>query len=161
MRKALAIGITAAALLMAGCGSDSSSDDTADPRTDAAKAVVDAAEAQGFILDEACVNDLTAQLSDDDATKLAAGGGDADLSPEGEALGSKVIQCAAKDSLVELFISGLKGSGQNVDEDCAREKLQDVDIAQVVASTQSADASKDLIAALAPCFDFGSTTTSP
>ncbi len=158
MNKTMALGVAAIALVVASCGSDGGTEVTG-ARADAATNVVEAAEARGINLDEDCVKELTAQLSDEDAEKLAASAdGSADLSAEGEALGDDVLTCASQDELVELFISGMSESGQPVDEDCARDALEDFDVAEIVSATTGGDPPADLIAALVPCLDLTGTT---
>ncbi len=121
MNKTMALGVTALALMVASCGSDGGAEVTG-ARADAAAKVVESAKAGGINLDEDCVKELTAQLSDEDAEKLAASeDGSAELSAEGEALGDDVLKCASQDELVDLFISGMSESGETVDEDCARD----------------------------------------
>jgi hypothetical protein len=159
MKKTLAVGMTALALLVASCGSDGGTELTG-AQADAAASVVKAAKGGGIDLDEDCVGELTAQLSDEDAEKLAAAeDGSADLSPEGEALGDDVLKCAGQDQLVDLFITGMSQSGQNVDEDCAKDALADFDVAEIVSATNGGDPPADLIAALVPCLDVTDTTT--
>ncbi len=71
MNKTMALGVTALALMVASCGSDGGTEVTG-ARADAAAQVIESAKAGGINLDEDCVKDLTAQLSDEDAEKLAA-----------------------------------------------------------------------------------------
>jgi hypothetical protein len=158
MNKTMALGVTALALMVASCGSDGGAEVTG-ARADAAAKVVESAEAGGITLDLDCVEELTAQLSDEDAEKLAASeDGSAELSAEGEALGDDVLECASQDELVDLFISGMSESGETVDEDCARDALEDFDVAEIVGAARGGDAPADLIAALVPCLDLTDTT---
>jgi hypothetical protein len=158
MNKTMALGVTALALMVASCGSDGGAEVTG-ARADAAAQVIESAKAGGINLDEDCVKDLTAQLSDEDAEKLAASeDGDAELSAEGEALGDDVLKCASQDELVDLFISGMTESGETVDEVCARDALEDFDVAEIVGATTSGEPPADLIAALVPCLDLTGTT---
>ena len=120
----------------------------------AGAATLEQAESGGLTLDEECVNDLASRLSDDDAEEIAADD-NADLSPEGEALGTELLGCADQDSLIDLFITGMAGSGEAFDEDCARDKLQDVDIAELIASSEGGDPPADVIAAIAECVETG------
>jgi hypothetical protein len=129
-------------------------------QADAAASVVESAKASGVNLDSDCVEELTAQLSDEDAEKLAAAGdGSAELSPEGEALGNDVLNCAPQDELVDLFIAGMSESGEDIDEDCARDALADFDVAEIVSATNGSEPPADLITALVPCLDITGTTT--
>ncbi|MGB0113847.1 MAG: hypothetical protein WBP59_11550, partial [Ilumatobacteraceae bacterium] len=81
MKKTAAITLAIASLLVAGCGSDS--DGGLDgPQGDAAKATIEAAADAGVELDEDCVNEVAAKLSDADATIIATNA-DEDVSDEG------------------------------------------------------------------------------
>lgn len=166
MKKTLVLGVVIVGLMLTGCGSDGGSDggsdsgsdggsDLSGPQAAAAAATLEQAESGGLTLDKECVNDLAARLSDDDAEKIAADDDDADLSPEGEALGTELLGCADQDSLIDLFITGMAASGEAFDEDCARDKLQDVDIAELIASTEGGDPPSDVIAAIAECVETG------
>jgi len=146
------------ALGLAACGgSDGGSSGLSDAQAQAASSAIEEAKAGGLELDEACVNGVAAKLSDDDAAKLAASddGGSPDLSAEGEALGLELLGCANSDDLVDLFVAGMTESGQAIDEDCAREKLADYDVSELVAASQGGDAPADLISAMLECVDAG------
>ncbi len=147
------IGIGVVGLALAGCGSDGDSGGGG-PQAAAAAATIQSASEAGLTLDEGCVNDLAAQLSDADAEAIAADG-DAEISAEGQALGAELLGCADADALVDVFIAGMNESGQPVDEDCARDKLEGVDIPDLVAATQGGDMPSDLVAALVECVDIG------
>ena len=157
MRKSSAI----AAILVLGlaaCGSDGDGGSgLTDDQAAAASSAIEEAEAGGVELDEDCVNEVAAQLSDEDAAKVVAAGPgeDADLSPEGEALGLELLGCADEDALIDLFIAGMNESGETFDEDCAREKLEGLDVADLAAATQGGDPPEELISALIECVDTG------
>jgi hypothetical protein len=150
-------------LVLAACGSDgdggSGGGDSglSDDQAAAAQSAIDEAESGGIELDEACVNDVAAQLSDEDAAKAAAAepGEDAELSPEGEALGLELLGCADDDALIDLFIAGMNESGETFDEDCAREKLEGLDVASLAAASGGGDPPEELISALIECVDAG------
>ena len=152
MKKSIGVTVAVAALVLAACGSDGGGG-ASGVQGEAADAAMAAAAEQDFELDESCVNDLAEQLSDEDAQAIVdAGGGDADLSPEGEALSLQLLGCIDSDALVDQFIAGMTADGQVVDEDCVRENLEDFDLAEVAASGQPSD---EMVAALIPCFDLG------
>jgi len=150
------IGAGVVALTLTGCGSDGNGNGGLDgPQAEAAAATIRSASEAGLELDEACVDDLAAQLSDDDAEAIASGDDDAEISAEGRALGAELLGCADADTLVDAFIAGMTESGQEIDEDCAREKLRDVDIPELVSATENGDMPSDLVAALTECVDLG------
>lgn len=150
------IGVGVVGLALAGCGSDGDSGDgdLGGPQAAAAAATIESASNSGLQLDEGCVNDLAAQLSDADAEAIASSD-DAEISAEGQALGAELLGCADADALVDAFIAGMSESGQEIDEDCARDKLEDVDIPELVAATENGDMPSDLVAQLIECVDPG------
>ncbi len=153
MRRTLTIAALAAGLALTACGSDGDSgSDLTGPQAAAAQSAIDGAAEDGITLDESCVNDIAAQLSDEDA-ELAAADGDDELSPEGEALTVSLLTCADEDALVDLFIQGMSESGPTLDEDCAREELQSFDVVEILtAAGEGSDPPQDFIEALTPCF---------
>jgi len=161
MKRTAAITIAIAGLLLASCGSDSDSEggasetqveaaDVGGAQGEAAQAVIDDAAEQGLTLDEECVNDVAAQLSDEDA-ELIAKGADEEVSAEGDALSVAFFGCFDDDALVDLLLEALAGSGQVFDEDCVREKLEEFDVADIVAASQGAEPPADVVAALVAC----------
>ena len=152
MKKSIGATIAAAALVLAACGSDGDSG-ASGVQGEAADAAMALGAEEDFELDESCVNDLAKQLSDEDAQAIVdSGGGDADLSPEGEALSAQLLSCVDNDVLVDQFIAGLAASGQEVDEDCVREKLEGVDLTQMASD---ADLPDEVVIELLECFDLG------
>jgi hypothetical protein len=150
-RTAIAIAIAAATVLTA-CGSDDSSSSISGPQADAAQAAIDSAAEEGITLDEDCVNDVAAQLSDADA-ELAAAGGDAELSPEGEALTVELVACADPDELIDSIIGNLGADGTSFDEGCVREALQGLDLSALVAAGEGDEPPAEFVEALIPCFE--------
>ena len=143
--SAIAVGI----LVLAACGSD---DGASGVQAEAAQQALDRADDLGMDLDESCVQDLAKQLSDDDAQAIVDEGtdGDPDLSDEGEALTSDLLNCIGDDALIDLFIAGLGESGDNIDEDCLRDKLADVDLS---AALSADDTPTELVTAVIECTD--------
>ena len=153
MKKSIGATIAVAALVLAACGSDGDGG-ASGVQGEAADAAMAIAADEDFELDESCVNDLAKQLSDEDAQAIVdSGAGDADLSPEGEALSAQLLGCIDGDALVDEFIAGMTADGQEIDEDCVRENLEGFDLAEVAATGEPSD---EMIAALIPCFDLGS-----
>jgi hypothetical protein len=143
---------------LAACSSDGGGgSDLSDDQAAAASSAIEEAEAGGIELDEECVNEVAAGLSDEDAAKAAAAepGEEADLSPEGEALGLELLNCADEEALVDLFIAGMNESGEAFDEDCAREQLEGLDVADLAAASEGGDPPEELITALMECVDTG------
>jgi len=152
MKKSIGATIAVVALTFAACGSDDG-DSASGVQGEAADAALAVAAEEDFELDEACVNDIASQLSDEDAQAIIdSGGDDADLSPEGEALSLDLLSCLDNDALVDQFIAGMTAEGQEVDEDCVRKNLEDFDLTEVVAS---AEPSSEMVAALIECFETG------
>ncbi len=156
-KKFLAIA-AAGGLILAACGDDdggSSSDLSGDQQT-AADAAIDAAAEGNIELDRDCVEEIAGQLSDDDAAAIvAADGGDAVLSEEGENLTFELLNCADNDAIIDTFIEGLEESGQPFDEGCVRDGLQDFDINTLAQAGQTGDVPDELITGLIDCFELG------
>ena len=152
MKKSIGATIAVAALVLAACGSDGDGG-ASGVQGEAADAAMAVAAEEGFELDESCVNDLAKQLTDDDAQAIVdSGGQNSDLSPEGEALSDDLISCIDNDALVDQFVAALAASGQEVDEDCVREKLEGVDLSQMADDSDLPD---DVVVELIECFDLG------
>jgi hypothetical protein len=155
MNRPSIVAVASALLVLAftSCGSDSDSgSELSEAQSAAAAAAIESAAADGVTLDEACVEEVAGQLSEDDA-QLAADDADAELSAAGEALGLELLSCADADEIIELFIAGMSEGGELFDEDCAREQLQDVDVKAIIASAGGGeDVPAELVTALTPCF---------
>lgn len=152
MRATVVLLASVAALAVVGCGSDDGPQLSSDQAA-AAQSVIDAAAEDGVPLDEDCVNEVAAQLSDADAA-LAADDDTAELSPEGEALGIELLGCADDDAIVELFLAEIGAEG--LDEECARDALADFDIAEILRSAgENTEPPEGFIEALEPCFPTG------
>jgi hypothetical protein len=145
--------IVVAGLTLAACGG--SDGGTSGVQSQAAKQTIDAAKDAGFDLNEACVNDIAGQLSDEDAQAIVDAGpdGDPDVSSEGSALASQLASCLSQEDLLDEFIAGMKADGQAFDEACVRENLKDFDLGALAAQGENATPSDELLAALFECFD--------
>lgn len=148
------IAFATGALALTACGSDGGSGAASGPQADAADRTIEQAAEDGVELEEGCVNEVTAKLSDDDAEAIAAGR-DSDVSAEGQALAIELVQCADADALADLFIEGMSQGGQEFDEDCVRDKLSEFDIAEVVAASDSGSPPAELVTAMMGCMDLG------
>jgi hypothetical protein len=156
MKKSIVASLAVAVLVLAGCGSDSGG--ASGPQGEAADAAMAAAAEQGMELDEDCVDDLAAQLSDEDAEAIVAAGpdGDADISDEGTAIGVQLLSCADNEDLVDAFIEEMKANtGADFDEACVRESLEGVDMSEM-AGEATTGTPEELVTAVTDCFDLGS-----
>ncbi len=158
MKKSVIATVAVGLLVFASCGSDSGGS-AGGAQGEAADAAIAAAAAEGMELDEGCVNDLSSQLSDADAAAIVEAGpdGDAELSAEGTAIGAQLLNCADKGAIIDMFIAQMKTSGQEFDEDCVRDGLQDVDFASLAAAEGSdTEAPTELIDAVMSCITLAS-----
>lgn len=153
MTRTITIAAVAVGLLLTACGSDGDSGpELSEAQSAAAQSAIDSAAEDGVTLDESCVNELASELTDEDAV-LAAGEGDAELSPQGEALTVQLLSCADEDEIIDVFIEGLSETGPTLDEDCAREQLEDFDVIEILtAAGDGSEPPEGLIDALTPCF---------
>jgi hypothetical protein len=155
MKKSLLSVVAGAALVLAACGSDSGA---SGPQAEAADAAIEAASKEGLELDKDCANKIASELSDEDAKAIADAGadGDPDVSAEGEAIGAKLLSCADNSAVVDFIIKGMKDSGQAFDEQCVRDSLEGVDLADLAASGDNAAPPEEVMNALTDCVDLGS-----
>ena len=142
---------------------DAVEEDAAEPPSDvqeeAANTVIAATQQGGIELDADCVNDLTSQLSDEDAQTIvdAEAESDAEVSVEGTAIVNQLLGCAGNDQLIDAFITEMQQSGQEFDEECVREGLQDIDLAELAASEDGqTGGQEEVISAVFDCFELGS-----
>ena len=105
------------------------------------------------------MNDLTSQLSDEDAQAIvdAEAESDAEVSVEGTAIVNQLLGCADNDQIIDAFIAEMQKSGQEFDEECVREGLQDIDLAELAASEEGQSGPpEEVISAVFDCFELGS-----
>ena len=140
-------------------GSTDDGDGASGPQAEVADDAIASAKEDGIDLDADCVNELASQLSDEDAQAIVDAGpdGDAELSDEGTAIGSQLIGCAGNDQIIDALIVELKKSGQDFDEECVRDGLQDVDLAELAAGAAGEGGiPEEVINAVFSCFNPGS-----
>jgi len=157
MNKSIGALFAGATLVLAACGGGDGGgggSSAGGVQGEAADIAMSLADDEEFDLDEACVNNLASQLSDADAQAIVDAGtdGDPELSPEGETTTLGILGCIDGDALIDQFITGLAQSGQEVDEECVRENLQDFDLAEITATGEP---TSDMISALIECIDLG------
>jgi hypothetical protein len=158
MKKKLITMVAAGALVLAACGSDSGGD-ADDAQEEAADTVIAATQRDGIELDGDCVNDLTSQLSDEDAQAIVDAGADSDaeVSTEGTAIVSQLLGCAGNDQIIDAFIAEMQKSGQEFDEECVRDGLEEIDLAELAASEEAESGTpEEVISAVFDCFELGS-----
>ena len=126
MRTRIISSLAVATLLLSACGGSGGQ------QGEVADLLVESASEEGLELDKGCVDDLAGKLSDEDAEKMIEAGvdGEADISPEAEALAFEMITCIDTDSLVDTFIAEM---GDEVDADCMRDLLKDIDPAALAS----------------------------
>jgi hypothetical protein len=131
MIKAMTVG---AMFTLAACGGGGGGGDQAKVADMAIEEMADL----GMELDADCVKDKTAKLSDEDAKKLVEAGpdGDADVSPEAEAIAQEMIACVSQEALVDQMMENLP---EGVDADCVREEFEGMDL---TALAEGGDASE-------------------
>jgi hypothetical protein len=128
MRTRIICSVATAALLLGACGSGSNN-----AHTEVVDQLMESADAAGLVLDRSCVEDIAAQLSDDDSKRIIEAGPDEQpvLSDEGEALGTDLFGCVSTDSLVDSIITDM--GDENVDVECMKDALKGLDTATLAA----------------------------
>jgi hypothetical protein len=119
--------VVVAGLAMTACGGGSNGD-----RGEAVDLFVEAMEDEGVEVDRGCAETVVDKLSDDDVKAIIdeSNGGDATLSPAGEALSDDLLDCVDMSSLIsdDLIDQIVEGAGDNVDADCMRDALENLDL---------------------------------
>lgn len=144
-----AFALVLGATFLVGCGSNDSGNDS-DRRAIVDKTVANAAES-GIELDKACVAKVVDTLSAADVTAIANDDNE-NISDEGRNASLELIRCADEEQMTDLFIEGMRASDQDFDEACVREKLVDIDIADLVAAAQGSSPPSDIVDAMVECF---------
>ncbi len=122
MRQQLFSTLTVAAVVVSACGGSGGG-----KQGEVADMFIDLASDEGVELDRGCVEDAAARLSDDDAKAIVDAGtdGDADLSPEADAVGDSIFNCVDVGSYVDLMVEQFSDD-DSVDAECLREKLSEM-----------------------------------
>ena len=142
MRTRIISSLAAATLLLSACGGGASGS-----QGKAADLLIKSAADENIDIDKGCAQDLAKKLSDADAEKIvAAGDGDTQLSPAGEALTTEMLGCVDIDSLIDSLIEQI-GEQPGVDKDCLRDVLKDLD--------PEALAGGDIPDGIVECIDLG------
>lgn len=119
MRKKLFSTLAATVVVVSACGGGGGK------QGEVADLLIEAADEGGLELDNDCVNDTAAKLSDDDAEKIVEAGtdGDPDVSPEAEALFDEIFNCVDTSAFVDSILAEFEGD-DSIDADCLREELE-------------------------------------
>lgn len=122
--------IIVAGLAISACGGGSGGD-----RGEAVDQFVDAMKEQDAEVDRDCAEKVADKLSDDDVKAIIDGsnGADAELSPAGEEIALELLDCVDMSSIFtdEVIDQVIAGAGDNVDADCMRKALKEIDLSSV------------------------------
>ncbi len=162
--KKLVTAAIVAVTLLAACGSDDggSGSDGGGDQTKAADALMKSAEEEDIALDEDCVREVSAKLTDEDA-KLILDSIDSDgeptLSDAGEVLKGEIFGCIDASQLVDQMMQEI-GDQPGMDKDCVREVLDGLssdDIASIAQGNGdlSGDVMGQVMQDLVPCMSAG------
>jgi len=131
MRTTITACIAATALALGACGG---SDAAGGDQGEVADLVMEAADEQGFELDESCVNDTVAELSDEDAKALVDAGleAEADVSDAGRAIGQQVFtDCVDADSYMTALVDSITAEDPSLDADCIKSALEGKSVEEI------------------------------
>ncbi len=119
MRNRLTLLAAAATLAFTACGGSGSDQD------EVADLLIEQAAGEDIELDEDCVRDTAAKLSDDDAAALVEAGvdGDPEISEAGDAIGEEIVNCLEISSYRDTLIDSIAESDPTIDADCMRDAL--------------------------------------
>lgn len=126
--KKLLISAIAVSLLLAACGGGGGAQD------EVADLFIELAGEENLELDDDCVRDTAARLSDDDAQAIVDAGTDGDpvVSDEAEAIGDEIFStCVNADSYVDLIVTSLAEDDDTIDADCMRAELSGLSVDEV------------------------------
>ncbi|MCD9624477.1 hypothetical protein [Rhabdothermincola salaria] len=151
MRKFLVLA-AAAALFLGACGSDDGGASLSDDQQEVVDALMASAEEEGFGIDESCVEDVAADLPDEDAAALAATV-EGDEEPPSELMGAvgDMFNCIDPDDFVDSIIEDIEASGGTVDADCLRDAFEDVDMGEFITALDSDEPPPAFLEALTSC----------
>lgn len=124
----------------AGNGDGGGSELTEDQQA-AADQLLEIGEEEGLVFDVDCVEAQASQLPDEDAAAIVEAGpdGDVELSAEGTAVTRGLFNCVDNEAMVDRFIDELETSGMDVDEECVRDALDGVNIADLFADEEGGE----------------------
>jgi hypothetical protein len=133
MRSPLTAGLAVAALVLASCGSDSSSG-LGDEQQRVADILTEAANEVGITLDSDCVNENLGELTDDDAKALADSGleGNAEISDDAEAIGDAMFtDCVDAESYGKSVAESIADSDESIDQSCLEDEFDGLGVQEI------------------------------
>ena len=160
--KKLVTAAIAAVTLLAACGGDDGGSAGGGDQTKAADALLESAEEEDIALDEECVREVSAKLTDEDA-KLILDSIDSDdeptLSEAGEALKGEIFGCIDSSQLVDQMMEEI-GDQPGMDKDCVREVLDGLSSDDIASIAQgegdlSGEVMSQVMQDLVPCMSAG------
>jgi hypothetical protein len=145
--RTLAIGLVAVGTLASCGGSDV---DTAAAR------IVKGGEEEKVKMDKACVTDVVKTLSAEDVKILvdAEDGSDPTLSDDGEAKKVGLAECLDKGDFVKLMMDQIPDDG-SFDRDCMQKAFDKMEISDIMAASESAEAPAEMVEAMTSCVAAG------
>jgi len=94
--------------------------------------LLESSEAEGVVVDEACLREVVARLSDDDARLLAELGiDDAEVSDQGDELAVELFGCIPGEWWLDEMARELESQGLTVDRACLEAELDDFDFREL------------------------------
>jgi hypothetical protein len=146
--------LASVSLLGAACGGDDSGGGLSADQSAAVDRVLEQAQEQGLEVDRSCTEEVAAQLSPEDAKKIAEAAPDDDpqLSDAGEALAAELFSCLDRGALADMMVSQLEESGMSVDRSCIEDLLQGASAEQFMGADGP---SEELLGQFFECVDMG------
>jgi len=133
MRTTIISCFAATTLVLAACGGG---DSVGGDQGRVIDLVIETAGDVGIEVDESCVSNLYADLSDDDAKAIADAGveGNPDVSDEGSEIGDRVFsECVDAESYLDTQIGFLTESDSAVDAECLKTELTGLTVDEIDA----------------------------
>ena len=126
--------VSALALAVAGCGGSDDDDGIGEQQQRVVDLLLSGAGEVGIELDDECVSENVAELSDDDAKAIADAGleGEADISDEGDAIGDTLFSdCVDAESYANAQVESIGEIDETVDVECLREALDGLTVDEI------------------------------
>ena len=130
MRHRLTLLAAATCLVLTACGGSGSGGD----QGEVADLFIELAGEEDLELDEGCVRDTTAKLSDADAAAIVEAGvdGDPEVSDDADAIADEILSCVDVSSYRDGLIDAISEGDDTIDADCLRDALGDLETAEEI-----------------------------